>query len=138
MKQPFAAPWFLLLPAALVALWHFAVDLRWVTEGIIPSPAQVLRSWETWIFGSAKASLSPYSGTWLDNVTYSTRRVLQGFGLAALVAIPLGLVIGWNRLVARLVDPAIQLLRPVPITAWLPSIRCMGPSGPCCSGSRSG
>ena len=120
MKQSIAAPWFLLLPAALVALWHFAVDLRWVTEGIIPSPAQVLRSWEIWIFGSAKASLSPYSGTWLDNVTYSTRRVLQGFGLAALMAIPLGLVIGWNRLVARLVDPAIQLLRPVPITAWLP------------------
>jgi NitT/TauT family transport system permease protein len=120
VKQPFSAPWFLLLPAALVALWHFAVDLRWVTEGIIPSPAQALRSWETWIFGSAKASLSPYSGTWLDNVTYSTRRVLQGFGLAALVAIPLGLVIGWNRLVARLVDPSIQLLRPVPITAWLP------------------
>lgn len=120
MKRPFAAPWSLLLPAALVALWHFAVDLRWVTEGIIPSPAQVLRSWEIWIFGSAKASLSPYSGTWLDNVAYSTRRVLQGFGLAALVAIPLGLVIGWNRLIARLVDPSIQLLRPVPITAWLP------------------
>ena len=120
MKQPIAAPWFLLLPATLVALWYFAVDLRWVTEGIIPSPAQVLRSWEIWIFGAAKASLSPYSGTWLDNVAYSTRRVLQGFGLAALVAIPLGLVIGWNRLVARLVDPSIQLLRPVPITAWLP------------------
>jgi NitT/TauT family transport system permease protein len=120
VKQPIAAPWFLLLPAALVALWYFAVDLRWVTEGIIPSPVQVLRSWEIWIFGSAKASLSPYSGTWLDNVTYSTRRVLQGFGLAALVAIPLGLVIGWNRLIARLVDPSIQLLRPVPITAWLP------------------
>ena len=31
---------------------HFAVALGWVTEGIIPSPAQVLRSWEIWIFGS--------------------------------------------------------------------------------------
>jgi NitT/TauT family transport system permease protein len=115
-----AAPWFLLLPAALLALWHFGVDLRWVTEGIIPSPAQVLRSWQTWVFGSAQVSLSPYSGTWLDNVAYSSRRVLQGFGLAALIAIPLGLVIGWSRLTARLVDPTIQLLRPVPITAWLP------------------
>jgi len=64
--------------------------------------------------------LSPYAGTWLDNVAYSSRRVLQGFGLAALFAIPLGLVIGWSRLAARLVDPTIQLLRPVPITAWLP------------------
>ena len=120
MPKHFRAPWFLLLPAALLLLWHAAVAGRWVAEGIIPAPAQVLASWHTWIFGAAKASLSPYSGTWLDNVAYSTRRVLQGFGLAALVAIPLGLLIGWNRLVARLVDPSIQLLRPVPITAWLP------------------
>ena len=120
MKRRIPGPWFLLLPATLAALWHFAVELRWVTPGIIPSPAQVLSSWRTWIFGSSAATLSPYSGSWLDNVAYSTRRVLEGFGLAALVAIPLGLVIGWNRLVARLADPTIQLLRPVPITAWLP------------------
>jgi NitT/TauT family transport system permease protein len=120
VKPRFAAPWFILLPAALLALWHFAVELRWVTEGIIPSPAQVLRSWEVWIFGSSKMMLSPYAGTWLDNVAYSTRRVLQGFGLAAAAAIPLGLAIGWSRLAARVIDPTVQLLRPVPITAWLP------------------
>ena len=120
MAKGFRAPWFLVLPAALILLWHVAVESRWVTEGLIPSPAQVLRSWHTWVFGAAKMSLSPYSGTWLDNVLYSTRRVLQGFGLAALVAIPLGLMIGWNRLIARVVDPTVQLLRPVPITAWLP------------------
>jgi len=120
MTRRLSAPWFVLLPAALAALWHFAVELRWVAEGIIPSPAQVLQSWQVWIFGSAKAMISPYSGTWLDNVAYSTRRVLQGFGLAALFAIPLGLAIGWSRLAARLIDPTVQLLRPVPITAWLP------------------
>jgi len=105
---------------ALVVLWHLTVEYRWVAEGIIPSPAQVLRSWEVWIFGATKGGLSPYSGTWLDNVLYSSKRVLQGFGLAALVAIPLGLMIGWSGLTRRLVDPTIQLLRPVPITAWLP------------------
>ena len=120
MARAWRAPWFLLLPAAFLLVWHFAVEGRWVTEGLIPSPAQVLRSWYTWIFGTGKMTLSPYSGTWLDNVLYSSRRVLQGFGLAALIAIPLGLMIGWNRLVARVVDPTIQLLRPVPITAWLP------------------
>jgi NitT/TauT family transport system permease protein len=114
------APWALVLPVALLVLWYLTVEHRWVAEGIIPSPAQVLRSWEVWIFGAAKGGLSPYSGTWLDNVLYSSKRVLQGFGLAALVAIPLGLMIGWNRLTGRLVDPTIQLLRPVPITAWLP------------------
>ena len=120
MARVLRAPWALVLPAALLVLWHLTVEYRWVAEGIIPSPAQVLRSWELWIFGAAKGGLSPYSGTWLDNVLYSSKRVLQGFGLAALVAIPLGLMIGWNRLTGRLVDPTIQLLRPVPITAWLP------------------
>ena len=120
MARVLRAPWALVLPAALLVLWHLTVEYRWVAEGIIPSPAQVLRSWELWIFGTAKGGLSPYSGTWLDNVLYSSKRVLQGFGLAAFVAIPLGLMIGWNRLTGRLVDPTIQLLRPVPITAWLP------------------
>ncbi len=120
MARVLRAPWALVLPLALIVLWHLTVEYRWVAEGIIPSPAQVLRSWELWIFGTAKGGLSPYSGTWLDNVLYSSKRVLQGFGLAALVAIPLGLMIGWNRLTGRLVDPTIQLLRPVPITAWLP------------------
>jgi NitT/TauT family transport system permease protein len=120
-KLRFPAPWFIILPLLLLALWHFTVERRWVAAGIIPSPEQVVRSWHTWIFGrSSGLMLSPYAGTWLDNVIYSSQRVLKGFGMAALVAIPLGLMIGWSRLAARLVDPTVQLLRPVPITAWLP------------------
>lgn len=113
-------PWFVLLPLALLLLWHVAVTREWVAPGIIPAPAQVAESWSTWIFGAPGKSLSPYSGTWLANVLYSSRRVLQGFSIAVAVGIPLGLFIGWNRLVANLVDPSIQILRPVPITAWLP------------------
>ena len=113
-------PWPLLLPLAFLTLWTLAVHRHWVVEGIIPSPLQVLQSWYWWIFGLPTRSLSPYSGTWVGAVLYSSRRVLQGFLLAAVVGIPLGLFVGWNRLVARLVDPSIQLLRPVPITAWLP------------------
>ena len=114
------APWFLILPLALLALWTIAVDRQWVTQGIVPSPVQVAKSWHRWIFGGPGLGLSPYSGTWVANVVYSARRVLEGFLIAAVVGIPLGLFIGWNRLVAKVVDPSIQLLRPVPITAWLP------------------
>ena len=113
-------PWPVLLPLAFLTLWTLAVHRHWVVEGIIPSPLQVLQSWYWWIFGLPTRSLSPYSGTWVGAVLYSSRRVFQGFLLAAAVGIPLGLFVGWNRLVARLVDPSIQLLRPVPITAWLP------------------
>ncbi len=113
-------PWFVLLPLALLGVWDLAVRGQWVAPGIIPAPAQVAESWYRWIFGTPARSLSPYSGTWVANVLYSSRRVLQGFLLAAALGIPLGILIGWNRLVARVVDPSIQLLRPVPITAWLP------------------
>ncbi len=113
-------PWWVILPLGVLALWWVAVAGRWVPEGIIPSPTEVAQSWYRWIFGTPTRSLSPYSGTWVSNVLYSSRRVLEGFALAAIVGIPLGLGIGWNRHVGRLVDPSIQLLRPVPITAWLP------------------
>src|SRR4029453_18034500 len=42
---PKRGPWFLLLPLALLVLWHVAVQQRWVTEGIIPGPTQVAESW---------------------------------------------------------------------------------------------
>jgi NitT/TauT family transport system permease protein len=109
-----------LLPLAFLGLWAAAVRFRWVAEGIVPSPQQVVRSWWIWIVGQPGFTLSPYSGTWLDTVLFSGRRVLQGFALAAAVGIPLGILIGWSRLVQRVVDPSIQMLRPVPITAWLP------------------
>jgi NitT/TauT family transport system permease protein len=40
--------------------------------------------------------------------------------LAALIGVPMGLLIGWSRLFSQLFDPMIQSLRPIPITAWLP------------------
>ena len=43
-----------------------------------------------------------------------------GFGLAALVAIPLGFVIGMSPLVYRALDPFIQVLKPISPLAWMP------------------
>jgi len=109
-----------LAPIVVVVLWELAVRRRWVPEGLVPSPSQVLDSWYVWVVGTSKPTLSPYAGTWLAGSLFSARRVAEGFLLAAALAIPLGIFIGWNRLVAGLVDPSIQVLRPIPITAWLP------------------
>ena len=67
------------------------------------------RSWQRWIFGSPVKSLSPYSGTWLAAVLYSSRRVLQGFHAAP----------------ARVEDlPHIRELDDGPIAhAWASSVR---------------
>ncbi|WP_051640558.1 nitrate ABC transporter permease [Siccibacter colletis] len=54
------------------------------------------------------------------NVLASLTRVGIGFGLAALVGIPLGFLIGRFLFVARMFNPLIALLRPVSPLAWLP------------------
>ncbi len=50
----------------------------------------------------------------------SIGRVLIGFGLAALAAIPLGFLIGMSPLVYRAFDPFIQVLKPISPLAWMP------------------
>ena len=54
------------------------------------------------------------------NILFSLERVGLGFGLAALVGIPLGFVIGRFATINRMVSPLISLLKPVSPLAWLP------------------
>jgi nitrate/nitrite transport system permease protein len=51
---------------------------------------------------------------------YSIYRVLTGFGLAALVAIPLGFLIGMSPLMYKALNPFIQVLKPISPLAWMP------------------
>ena len=51
---------------------------------------------------------------------YSLGRVALGYGIAMLVAIPLGFLIGMSPLVYRALDPFIQLLKPISPLAWMP------------------
>ncbi len=53
-------------------------------------------------------------------LAYSIARVLAGFFLAALVAIPLGFMIGMSRMVFSALDPFIQVLKPISPLAWMP------------------
>jgi nitrate/nitrite transport system permease protein len=53
-------------------------------------------------------------------MAWSMARVGLGFGFAALVAIPLGFLIGMSRLVFNALDPFIQVLKPISPLAWMP------------------
>ena len=53
-------------------------------------------------------------------LAYSLARVAGGFLLAALVAIPLGFMIGMSPLLYRALDPFIQVLKPISPLAWMP------------------
>src|SRR3954447_5604120 len=53
-------------------------------------------------------------------LAYSVGRVVLGYGLAVLVAIPVGFLIGMSPLMSPALDPYIQILKPVSPLAWMP------------------
>jgi nitrate/nitrite transport system permease protein len=53
-------------------------------------------------------------------LAYSISRVLSGFGLAVLLAIPLGFLIGMSPVAYKALNPFIQVLRPISPLAWMP------------------
>jgi NitT/TauT family transport system permease protein len=105
-------------PAIVVLLWHLASTQHWVDPRFVPSPVTVLGALQEWMFGPTGAS--PYSGTWFMHAANSAYRVLVGFLIAAGTGVTIGCLIGWFRLFSDLLDPIIQILRPIPITAWVP------------------
>jgi NitT/TauT family transport system permease protein len=108
-----------LLPVLLLALWQYASSTGFFDPSFVPSPTTVLTSWWQWIFGP-RSELAWYSGTWFEYVYLSTWRVLLGFAIASAVGITVGVLIGWFELMNDLLDPIVQGLRPIPMTAWLP------------------
>jgi len=53
-------------------------------------------------------------------LAYSIGRVLLGYGIAVMVAIPLGFLIGMSPLMSKALDPFIQIMKPVSPLAWMP------------------
>lgn len=105
----------LILPVALLAAWQLSTARR--PDALIPPPTAVWTSLVDFAFGNDGDA---FSGTLVTNTLASVSRVFGGFALAALAALPLGLLIGRLPLARKLVDPTLQFLRPVPVTAWLP------------------
>ena len=103
-------------PVLLVCVWHVIV----VASGtrLIPSPWQVAVMLYDFSFGGVYDDA--FSATILIHVWKSMTRVYGGFFLAALIGIPLGLMIGRLKVLRQLLDPTINVLRPIPVTAWLP------------------
>jgi NitT/TauT family transport system permease protein len=103
-------------PLLLILLWHRAVAITGTR--LIPSPREVAVMMCDFSFGGIYDDA--FSATILTHIWKSVTRVYGGFFLAALIGIPLGLVIGRLKIMRQLLDPTINLLRPIPVTAWLP------------------
>lgn len=92
----------------IVALWWGVV----VATGsvIFPTPWQV-------VTGTMELV---HDGTLFEHIGASLFRVGVGFGLAVLVAVPLGLWMGWVKGAYATLNPLFQMLRPISPIAWIP------------------
>jgi len=115
-----------LFPGAVLVIWHFATYGR--KFSLIPPPSEVAIALFDLAFGGVNDDA--YSRTLHIHLLASVSRVYGGFGIALLVALPLGLLIGRVALIRGLLDPTLQVLRPIPVTAWLPLAMIMFGLGP--------
>lgn len=117
----------LLVPVAVLALWYWIAGSGLVSPQILPTPLAVLHRWIAYL-----APTEPYdpvksgylawlvSGELLGDAYASLRRVVSGFLLGAVLALPLGLFMGASETVYRLFNPLVQVLRPIPPIAFIP------------------
>lgn len=96
----------------VLAAWAIVARLQLVPELFLPAPRSVATAaWEMAVTGYRGATL-------LGHVAYSLGRLLAGFALAAVTAIPLGLAMGFSDRIRRVLDPLIELYRPLPPLAY--------------------
>ncbi|HJV69302.1 ABC transporter permease [Ideonella sp.] len=92
----------------VIAVW-WAVVVK-TESAIFPTP---------WAVVTGALELAE-DGTLWEHISASLFRVGAGFGLAALVGIPLGLWMGWVGGAYRTFNPIFQMLRPISPIAWIP------------------
>lgn len=100
--------WPLLLGMVLLVFWHYAV----IESGskVFPSPVKVFLGAEELV----------QRGVLLKYIGDSLSRVGMGYGLAVLLAVPFGLTLGWYPAASQVVNPVIQMVRPISPIAWIP------------------
>lgn len=106
----------LIVPLLLLAFWQVATTQHWTR--LIPTPYAVAECMVDFAVGGIFDDA--YSATLLSHLLASMSRVYGGFALAALFALPIGLMIGRMPWARMLLDPFLQVMRPIPVTAWLP------------------
>ncbi len=104
-----------------IAFWYFATKYKldfYIRFNNIPSPGEV---WEN-------AAYLAQSDKFYNNMYVSLRRILIGFGIATVLGVALGLLIGQYRLARGLLFPLFETLRPIPAIAWVPMAIMLWPT----------
>lgn len=127
----------LALLAAILLIWQVAVSGTGKTEAMDPEYAALMGQTATTGKSAMPGPLDVAATIWGHlkdpfydrgpndkgigiQLAYSVGRVALGYGLAVIVAIPIGFLIGMSPLMSRALDPYIQILKPVSPLAWMP------------------
>jgi NitT/TauT family transport system permease protein len=117
----------LAVPLVLLLAWEGISLAGWVTPLILPSPTAVAVRW--WIYLRPAEPFDPAAGSWLawavsgelpHDAWTSLMRIAVGFAIGGGLALPLGLFMGARPLVYELMNPVLQVLRPIPPIAYIP------------------
>ena len=100
-----------ILPAIILIVWYLLTDgLHLIPYYILPSPLNV--------FTAAWTLIS--NGKLFMHTSSTLVKVFSGIILASVVAIPLGIILGWYETLDRLSSLVISILRPIPPISWIP------------------
>jgi NitT/TauT family transport system permease protein len=101
----------LILPAIIIIVWYLITDVfQLVTPYVLPSPVDV--------FMAAVELIS--SGRLVSDSIDTLFKVFGGMFFASIVAIPLGILLGWSKTLEDMASLVISVLRPIPPVAWIP------------------
>lgn len=101
-------------PVVWIAIWWAAVAVLGVSEDFLPTPWDVVKRLQ-WL-----ATNRVGEGTLWLHAGWSLLRFSSGFLVAAVIAVPLGLAMGYLPVLRHLVNPLFELFRHVPPIAWAP------------------
>lgn len=112
-------PYLMLIGFALtLGFWHFAVDV-WKLPRFKEMPG-ITGVIEEWTSRNPSFGVSIFTEDYYKDILVSCRRIGIAFLLATTLGVACGLLLGWSRKFRAYVFSVFELLRPIPVIAWVP------------------
>jgi NitT/TauT family transport system permease protein len=112
------------LLSTLLAYWLLTEVIKAPLFEKLPGPTEVAHEWFS---RHPKYRMSIYNPQYYQHIWSSVWRVFQAFTLATVLGVPLGLFMGWSKTFKDYTFPVFEMLRPVPMLAWVPLAILMFP-----------
>ena len=103
------------LPFLVILLWQVLCLLGMLPGHKVPAPTSIMEAWVDLLFHGLPPGYLLHR-----HAAESLLRVFLGFTIAALLGIPLGIIMGWSPKARVSLRPFIEMVRPIPPLAWIP------------------